>query len=293
MRELDLVPHHRGLRLRVCTWGEGGDRPLLFLHGFLEQGAAWDAVATQLPRRSFAPDHRGHGCSEHVGTGGFYHFWNYVSDTDGLIDQLGGEVDLVGHSMGGTLASLIAATRPEKVRRLVLIEGLGPPDVRQLAVERSRDYLDRRVQMPPKHPSFANLDEAIARMRAVNPGLPHPIARRLAERNTREVLPDDPEVREPVVPGRLTWRWDPYHRLRTPNPFDRDLFLAYLRQIRAPTLLIDGGRSLFRLPPSDIAERREAVANHRHMVIPDAGHMIHHDTPDQLAEAIATHLGED
>jgi pimeloyl-ACP methyl ester carboxylesterase len=100
MKEWDFQANERALRLRICEWGEGNPTTVI-LHGYLEQAAAWDAVAQRLAGRVVAPDHRGHGLSEHVGRGGFYHFWDYVSDVDALIATLDQSVILIGHSMGG------------------------------------------------------------------------------------------------------------------------------------------------------------------------------------------------
>jgi pimeloyl-ACP methyl ester carboxylesterase len=262
---------------------------VLILHGFLEQGAAWHEVATRLSRRVIAPDHRGHGQSGHVLPGGFYHFWNYVSDVDGIIDVLGGNVDLVGHSMGGTIASLIAACRPDKIRRLVLVEGLGPPDLRGHAVERARAFLDHLAE-PRRHPAFTNVAAAAQRMRQYNPRLSEWNAMRLATRITRPVREDDTDVLPPIRDGYVTWTWDPQHRGRTPNPFDADLHKMFLAEIRAPTLLIDGGASRFRLSPEDHAKRVAAIANHESHVVPNAGHLVHHDAPEALADAIGRFL---
>lgn len=285
MIEYDLPPAPRGLRLRVCRWGPEQGRPVLILHGFLEQGAAWHEVARRLDRPVHAPDHRGHGLSEHVGAGGFYHFWDYVADTDHLLRALAEPVDLVGHSMGGAIATLLAATRPAQVRRLALIEGLGPPDVRPLALSRAVASLDARRELPT-HASFASPAEAAARLRRINPLLPADTAERLARRQLRPVRPDDPAVAPPATPGTFTWTWDPLHRARTPNPFDADLHRTYLAAIRAPTLLIDGARSTFRLDPLDHEARAAAIPDHRTLTLPDAGHLVHHDAPEALAEAL-------
>ena len=166
-----------GLRLCVCRWRPEAERaapPVLILHGFLEQGFAWDAVARQLVaalgRNVVAPDHRGHGRSEHVGAGGFYHFWDYVGDVQAVVDHLGGVVDLVGHSMGGTMAALYAGSRPETVRRLALLEGFGPPDVEEQALDLARAFLRTRDR-PPRHPIMADVAAAAERMRRYNPSL--------------------------------------------------------------------------------------------------------------------------
>lgn len=290
MREHDLQTGPRGLRLRLCSWGPQDGRPLLILHGYLEQGAAWDAVATRLPdRRVVAPDHRGHGLSEHVGAGGFYHFWDYVADVDAVVRHLGAPVDLVGHSMGGTIAALYAATRPERVRKLVLIEGLGPPDATDELLERGQAFLDGK-ETPRKHGSFPDVRTAAERMRQFNPALTSDEALRLAGRMARPVLADDPFVTRPV-PGTFTWTWDPAHRGRSPTPFRAEQHRVFLSAIRSPTLLIDGGASPFRLMDRD--ERRAALAHATERSIAGAGHLIHHDAPDALADALREFLSED
>ena len=144
--EWDLAAGPRAIQLRIRDWA-GPEPTVVLLHGFLEQSAAWDPVARSLGRRVVAPNQRGHGRSGHVGDGGWYHFWDYVGDLDQLVEHIGGPIDLVGHSMGGTVAALYAGTRPDMVRRLVLVEGLG----RNPLQERDRVVIDlgpeRRVQI--------------------------------------------------------------------------------------------------------------------------------------------------
>lgn len=275
----------RGLDLAICEWpGERG-LPLVILHGFLEQGACWHEVATRLSRRCIAPDQRGFGGSEHVGRGGWYHFWDYISDLDALVQHLGGKVDLVGHSMGGTVSAMYAGLRPDAVRRLVLIEGLGPPDMRATLVDRGRAFLDHRARHP-KHPTFPSVEAAAARMRRWHPQLTEATSVRLAARVVREVEPDDPEVREREHP--LTWRWDPLHRARSPQPFQADLFSEHLARITAPTLLVDGADSVLVL--QDRAARQARIRGARRIVLDNAGHMVHFDRPEALAGIIEEHL---
>src|SRR5690606_17454861 len=122
-----------------------------------------------LPGRVIAPDQRGHGLSEHVGRGGFYHFWDYVSDLDALVGSLERPVDLVGHSMGGTVACLYASLRPEAVRRLVLVEGLGPPDASGELLRRPRRFLDDRHR-GPVHAPLDDVADGVRRMLRVRSG---------------------------------------------------------------------------------------------------------------------------
>ena len=274
--EWDFRPSPRGLRLRISEWGEGPI--LLVLHGYLEQGAAWQSVATHLPeRRVIAPDHRGHGLSEHLGAGGWYHFFDYLPDVVGLIEHLGRPADLLGHSMGGTIACLVAAHAPEYVRRLVLVDGLGPPEPRN-SETRPRRFVDC-VLAPPTHRPMASVEEAAERMRRYNPRLPAGEALRLAGRTTRPAEPDEgPD-------GSLVWTWDPLHRGPNPSAFDPDAFAQVLRRIEAPTAVIWGAQS-----PFIASERMERTRHLRNCVderaIEGAGHLVHLDAPEALAMAL-------
>lgn len=276
-RERRVQAGPNGLQICVRETGEAGGVPVVVLHGYLEQSAAWDAVADALqPRWVVAPDFRGHGLSDHVGPGGFYHFWDYVADVDAIIDEVGGRVDLVGHSMGGTVAGLLAGCAPEKVRRLVLVEGLGPPDSQAVTLDRARTSLRHRRD-PPRHRPIVDLDDAIRRMRRGNPDLPASVAPALARRLTR-----------PEGDG-LAWRWDALHRARSPRAFSAATFRIFLRAIEAPTLVIDGSSSIYQGIP-DLEARRSELRDVRRVVLDGVGHHPHHTCPDALAGHIREHL---
>lgn len=273
-RRFEVGP--RGLHLTCCEWPGDGERPVVILHGYLEQGFAWDLVARALNRHVLAPDQRGHGRSDHVGAGGWYHFWDYVGDVDAIVRAVGGPVDLVGHSMGGTVACLYAGCRPQQVARLVLVEGLGPPDSTRDVVSRARQYLDGRARLP-SHGTLCGVAEAAERMRRYNPQIPLTVATALAERMLS------------MADGRWSWRWDPLHRARSPVPFSTDLFVSFLAEITAPTLIIDGAATRFVL--EDRAVRLAALRTVvREVQIVGAGHLVHHDAPDVLASVIGEFL---
>lgn len=275
MSEWDFHGTPRGLRIRVSEWGAG--TPVLILHGYLEQGAAWSEVAAHLPDfRVIAPDHRGHGLSEHVGAGGWYHFFDYLPDVIALIDKLGGPIDLVGHSMGSTIACLVAATCPDRVKNLVLIEGVGPPNMASTAQSRPARFVESALN-PPVHRPLAGVADAAERMRRFNPRLSVERAEELAKRITKP-SPDDPA-------GSLIWTWDPLHRGRNPTAFDAEVFGAFLEKITAPTTVLWGGSSLFL--KNERSSRQALLANLvRVASLPEAGHLVHHDTPQLLAAEI-------
>src|SRR5262245_26616302 len=129
------IPLATGLTCHVLEWGGADaalDHTVVLLHGFLDLAWTWvPTVEAGLAGRFHvvAPDVRGHGDSDRVGPGGYYHFIDYLADLDALVRTLGRRrLSLVGHSMGGSIASYYAGVYPDRVHRLALLEGLGPPE---------------------------------------------------------------------------------------------------------------------------------------------------------------------
>jgi pimeloyl-ACP methyl ester carboxylesterase len=178
--------------------------------------------------------------------------------------------------MGGSIATLFAASRPDAVRRLVLVEGTGPPDDRSMALHRARKHLVDRRNVPV-HRSMPDLAHAASRLLRWNSRLNDQSASRLAARCT-----------EPHPDGGLRWSWDPRHRWRNPRPIDGGAFQQYLSGVTAPTLVVVGAESAFRMPDDDA--RRSALRTPTLLELPGAGHMVHHDQPATLARAIRAHL---
>jgi pimeloyl-ACP methyl ester carboxylesterase len=227
--------------------------------------------------RVLAFDHRGHGLSDHVGAGGYYHFPDYLTDLQAVLEDLSIErVSLVGHSMGGTVAGLFAGLRPERVDRLVLVEGLGPPPGDDAAAVVQMDkHLSHLVAVAP-HKVFASLDEVVTRLKRFTPKLDDSLAWFLAERGTRS------------VEGGKIWRWDPLHRTRAATAYDIDRHMAVLRRITAPTTLLYGSESWY-LKMARLQEREAAVRAVDRQVF-HAGHAVHIDAADSVAKAISAAL---
>lgn len=254
---------------------------ILLIHGFLDAASTWDLVAAPLARAGYsviAPDLRGFGKSGRIPEGGYYHFPDYVADVDDLVRGLGLQsLSIVGHSMGGGVATLYAGTRPERVGRLVVMEGLGPmADPPALAVDRMRKWLADREKVNRPARAFASLDEAVERLAATHPRVPRDILRTRAERLVR------------TTEAGIGWAWDPLHRTTSPTPFNADVYASFLRAIRCPTLFIGGGPMGWH--PPDEAERLACFANLRTVDIPDAGHMMHWTAPQRVADEIVTFL---
>lgn len=277
----------RGLRLHVAEWGGAESPPVVLLHGWADMARAWDPVAERLAEshRVLALDFRGHGLSSWVGAGGYYHLPDLVLDIDAVVTRLasGGPVVVIGHSMGGMAGSLFAGTFPHKVRAYVSIEGLGPmstrpehaPELFAEWVKTSSEHID---EVPRPH---SNLAEVVAELKRSNPRLAQHRALHLAHHGT--------EVGED---GLHRWRFDPLHKVRVPQPFYVDQARAFWRRIDAPVLIVRGEHAWSRDMVAEWEDRVSTFRDVRVVEISDAGHMIHHERPNLLAEAIAVFLRE-
>jgi pimeloyl-ACP methyl ester carboxylesterase len=268
-----------GLTYNVLDWDGPGDTTFVLVHGFLDLAAGWREVADRLSTRAhvIAPDLRGHGDTDWIGPGGYYHFFDYCADLDALIPRVVRKrLVLVGHSMGGSVASYWAGTRPDSVGALALLEGLGPPDQDDSHLpSRTAQWIDswRAARAKPQKP-MASLADAAARLRKHDPLLGEALALELATAGTRS------------IEGGLAWKHDPLHLTMGPYPFRREAAEQYWKRIKCPVLVIDGEKTMLNLPEPERAIRRAAFANHRHVVLPGAGHMMQRHQPAALAELL-------
>jgi pimeloyl-ACP methyl ester carboxylesterase len=270
-----------GLQHRVLIWNDHASPTVVLCHGFLDLAWSFHAVAQVLCAaglRVVAFDWRGHGETERVGPGGYYHFADYVLDLHELMPLVAsGGVHLVGHSMGGTAVALYAGTHPKVPRTLTLIEGLGPPTFAGDPVDKMTAWLEsidrfrRREQVPMR-----DLSDAVKRLRAQTAELPAELAYFLAEKST-----------QPAPEGGLLWRFDPLHRTTSPAPFSAEAFLSFLERIEAPTLVVSGSHG-FRT--EDHGERVKALRSAREIEIAGVGHMIHWLKPNELGRVIVEHV---
>ena len=117
----------RGLRTHVRHWGREGAPIIFMVHGWMDVGASFQFVADNLQGdwHVIAPDWRGFGLSERI-SGDTYYFPDYLGDLDAMLDHYSPRepVNLLGHSMGGNVVGLYAGVRPERVRRLINLEGV-------------------------------------------------------------------------------------------------------------------------------------------------------------------------
>ncbi|MCZ6806131.1 MAG: alpha/beta hydrolase [Deltaproteobacteria bacterium] len=271
-----------GLQHHVVVWG---DHPVdvVLCHGFLDIAWSFDGVARELVQAGHGVasfDWRGHGQTDWIGAGGYYHFPDYVLDLEGLLPQLSRHrIHLVGHSMGGSACVMYAAARPEKLRTLSLIEGIGPPEMEPRdPAAHLRAWLDGVAKVRGKtHAPMKDEAAALRRMRFQNPELPDELGLFLASKSTT------------AVEGGLQWTFDPLHKTFSPRPFQADLFSRLLEAIPVPTLVIAGEQGL-RL--DDEQARMSRIRDHRFVELADVGHMIHWFEPQRLSSELAAFFAE-
>jgi pimeloyl-ACP methyl ester carboxylesterase len=286
----------RGLSYHLHEWGDGAlvtpERPtLVLLHGWMDVGASFQFVVDALdaagdaPRHVIAPDWRGFGLTQASGADSYW-FPDYLGDLDALLQSVSAQrqVDLLGHSMGGNVVMSYAGVRPQKVRRLVNLEGFGLPAAQpDDAPRRLSQWLDE-LQTAPALRGYASVDEVAQRLMQNNPRLSPDKAAWLA-----------PHWARPDADGRWQILGDPAHKRVNPVLYRAEEVLAVWRCISAPLLWVDGRHT-------DVArwwggrytreefERRLAVVPNLQMVTLDAGHMLHHEQPRQLAHQLAEFL---
>ncbi len=277
----------RGLRYHVRRWpGDGGPRVVL-LHGWMDVSASFQFLVDALPGHweIFAPDWRGYGLTD-WGKSDCYWFPDYLADLDALLRQLSPEapVDLVGHSLGGNVACLYAGVRAARIRRLVNLEGFGMSVTRpEQAPGRYARWLDELGDSKGFRP-YANFAALAERMCKNNPRLTAERAEFLARHWGRE-LPS----------GQVQLRGDPAHKIVYPVLYRYEEARACWREVSAPVLWVDAveSKALERvgLDAAQYAERRAAFRNLRYVTVSNAGHMLHHDQPEQVARLLEEFLG--
>ncbi len=201
-------------------------------------------------------------------------------DLAGIVDAaVGAEpLFLVGHSMGGTIATLFAGAMPARVAKLAVLEGVGPPDnPHDVAPDRMKRWVDDMARMrtaPEK--AIASREDALRRLMMNHPRVDRAVLETRLEHLVRD------------VDGKVAWRFDPMHKTHAPMPFFAASFVAFAKRVTCPVLFVGGGPNGFH--PPDEGERLACFANVRSHEIADAGHMMHWTEPAALASELPRFL---
>ena len=257
------------LRLNYVDWGNPDAPPLILQHGGRDHCRSWDWVAHELRHdwHVIAPDLRGHGDSDWSPEGN-YSMDAFVYDFAQLVHTLGhDQVTIISHSLGGNIATRFTGLYPEKVRKLVNIEGLGPvpSDEPDEAASRLRQWIaDKRAAAGRAPRRYATLREAYQRMKTENSFLSDEQARHLTTHGaTRN---ED---------GTWSWKFDNYLNVWNTTDMSFSEKAKLWRAITCPVLLLWGLDSFAESPAND--GRLDNFANGTLKEYENAGHWLHHD----------------
>lgn len=274
-----------GLTYNLLEWGAGQPVTIVLVHGFLDLAWGWDEVPARLAERFHvvAPDLRGHGDTDWIGAGGYYHFYDYIADLDEVVNRVRpgrDRVGMVGHSMGGSVACYWAGMRPERVRALVSLEGIGPPEAQTPIPDRTARWIEMWRTARRAVKVMASVEDAAARLRKHDHLLDEARARALAAHGTRPAAGG----------GGVVWKHDPLHLTQGPYPYRVDVAAQFWSRVEAPVLYVEGAESRFRLADADTERRLGAFRNVRRTAIAGAGHMMMRHQPAEVARVIAEHV---
>ena len=286
----------RNLNYHVLVWGDTNSKlpPLVLMHGWMDVAASYQFMVDALSEAFFtdrliiAADWRGYGKTAGAKTDNYW-FPDYMADLDFLLDHFSPDkpVDLVGHSMGGNVVMMYAGARPARVRRLVNLEGFGmsatTPDQAPARYAKWMDELKKLQRGELDLTAYDKADGVARRLMKTNPRLARDdagkakanwLARHWAAENAQ---------------GKWEILGDPAHKITNANLFNVAEAQELYQCITAPVLVVEasddslsqwwGGKYTL----AEFHERLKSVPHCTVKVVQDAGHMMHHDKPEELA----------
>ncbi len=285
----------RGHQYHVHIWGVPSPHlpPLVMVHGWMDVGASFQFVVDALKQDRYviAPDWRGYGRTTGPATDNYW-FPDYMADLDFLLDHYAANqpIDLLGHSMGGNVAMVYTGVRPARIRRLINLEGFGmPATVPTQAPGRYAKWMDELKAFGKGDMALRSYPDASG------------VARRLMKTNPR--LSADKanwlalHWAAPKADGQWHILGDAAHKITNAQLYRVEEVLACYARITAPVLNIEASddsltgwyKGTFTL--AQYHERLQTVPNVRTETVQDAGHMMHHDQPQVLADLVENFLG--
>jgi len=273
------------LTLHYVEWGDRARGTVILVHGIRDQCRSWDFFVAALYEQGddsahvVALDLRGHGDSQWAPLGRGYHNQDYLRDLGALMRHLNKEsVTLMGHSLGASMSALFAGCFPERVRKLVLIESIGPHARADEEVPRllARWLEGERVEDELVY--YPTPEEAAQAIRKKFPLIPEAACVQMSRHGTR------------ATDRGLMWKYDPRVRIPSFSTFSEGQARAFIERIACPTLVIYGAESDF--SASKRAARVSLFKQVRVVDIPGSGHHVPHERPEELARVVGDFLRE-
>jgi len=258
-----------GQTVSALAWGDAQPE-LVLLHGGGQNAHTWDTVALALGRPLLAVDLPGHGHSGRRQDRD-YGPWRNAEAVAAVIEQAAPAArGVVGMSLGGATTIRLAATRPDLVRRAVIVDVTPNSGVRSRSMTQADRGAVALVSGPPTYESFAAMAAAAV---AASPNRPRSAVERGVRHNARR-----------LADGRWTWRYDLFGE-RPAAVADHTALWADVSAITVPVLLVLGADSRF-TSADDVAEFQHRLPNARVEMVPGAGHAIQSDQPLALVRLV-------
>ncbi|NQZ57471.1 MAG: alpha/beta hydrolase [Lentisphaeraceae bacterium] len=269
----------------ACSWGktfvrqwnaENKGAPILAIHGWQDNSASFANLAKHLNQRIIAIDLPGHGFSDHLPAGNWYHFVDYVVRLNEVITKLDlQKFIIIGHSLGAGISLVYASIFPEQIDRIVLLDGVGPA---VNTIEEAPEILYKSIlarNRTPKTKKLLDLDTAI-RLRMTAGEISHESAETLIKGQLK------------AVGDKFEFTYDPKVKLISPLRMSLDHLRVFYKKIQSEVLLIIASRGLIENNP-DKQIIDEIIPSLTKKAI-SGGHHVHMDSAKETAFLINSFL---
>jgi pimeloyl-ACP methyl ester carboxylesterase len=281
------LPLGRG-ELAVKTWHDGQGIPVIAVHGWMDNAGTFNYLAPLLSGHAIhALDLPGHGFSDPRPAGMRYHNADFLDDLYAAMQHIApndGPLILLGHSLGAGLLLLLAGIFPERIKALVMIDGLGPiaAEPANYATD-TRAALENLLAYSPRRKPISSVEQAVQARRQ---GITGMLSERASSALCERALLND-EV------GELSWRTDKRLRLSSLMRYSEEQVLACIAAITAPCLLVTGDEGL----PNQLGKHKPRYAERllhfkqlQQVSLPGGHHLHLDECPEQVAEIINAFL---
>jgi pimeloyl-ACP methyl ester carboxylesterase len=270
--------------LGALRFGTPGAPKLLCLHGWLDNAASYLPLLPYLADfEVVALDLPGHAGSDHRAPGYDYMLVDWIHDVLDAMDSLDwSRAALLGHSMGGAIATMVAVAAPERIERLALIEALGPlnGDPAEAGTRLRKAVAARRALKPGRPAKLSpDIEQAVDARLAVSQ-MTREAARLIVTRNLR------------AVDGGYAWRSDPRLTLPSLLRVEEASILAWLRALDVPTFVL----CALPFPPyftPQVRDARVAQVRDCELALLEGGHHLHMEQPEAVAARLRPFLLSD
>lgn len=271
----------RGLNLSYLKYENPNKPVIVMLHGFMDFSHSFDLLANELKDdyEIYVWDARGFGDTDWVHESGYYHFAEYVYDLDLFLNFINQEkYILVGHSMGGIIASLYSSIFPEKISHLINLEGwfFRNPKTEE-APKKMKDWIVGIKNNKPSTP-MKNLAEASDRLLKNDPFMTEEISLHLAHEGTK------------IIDDRYYWKHDSLHKTVAPTLTNIEQIKEFLKKITIPTLLLKGNGQKNIFLNNSFVNGESFFPDAKIVEIENAGHNLHLHQPEKIANLIKDFL---